>query len=383
MHKLSFTLKQHTPIIHFQPTQDGATLRATELKPKLDKFLIEKFKQEGTDYEEWLIPGQQGALDYKVKIIPLINKKTHKVIAYTPKDKEDAISSYNNINDNRIIIQTFFFPLKEMIEKKIRQFFVLHNFGKRQSKGYGCYSVEDSNITDILKNCKLDVYVKNYNNNGDEYNLKSDTQLDDYFYKNVISRDWSLIKSGKNFHGYEKSQLFYHFNDKGLKWDKPFIKRKLMEHLSKRNEKIFLMSKYENRKYQNKVLYDTNDEIFRFGRAMLGLAEHYEFKATNNRLFHVEVKHENIERFKSPVTFKVYDGKIYLIVNKLPQELINDTEGFSFNVKEYQGNGSNKQLLSEFKLSGILKLPSFHEFNLDEFMNKALVNNKLNYKKLV
>ena len=32
-------LKQHTPIIHFQPDQKGATLRATELKPKLDKYI--------------------------------------------------------------------------------------------------------------------------------------------------------------------------------------------------------------------------------------------------------------------------------------------------------------------------------------------------------
>lgn len=41
MHTLTFTLKQHTPIIYFQHEQDGATLRASELKPKLDKYLVE------------------------------------------------------------------------------------------------------------------------------------------------------------------------------------------------------------------------------------------------------------------------------------------------------------------------------------------------------
>ena len=40
--KLEFTLRQHTPMIHFQSDQAGATLRATELKPKLDRYLIEK-----------------------------------------------------------------------------------------------------------------------------------------------------------------------------------------------------------------------------------------------------------------------------------------------------------------------------------------------------
>ena len=44
--KLTFKLKQHTPLIHFQHDQTGATLRATELKPKLDRFLVEKFKKE-------------------------------------------------------------------------------------------------------------------------------------------------------------------------------------------------------------------------------------------------------------------------------------------------------------------------------------------------
>ena len=45
MYKLEFTLKQHTPLIHFQHDQAGATLRATEVKPKLDKFLRETLMQ--------------------------------------------------------------------------------------------------------------------------------------------------------------------------------------------------------------------------------------------------------------------------------------------------------------------------------------------------
>ena len=40
MYSISFTLKQHTPLIHFQHNLPGATLRSTELKSALDKFLI-------------------------------------------------------------------------------------------------------------------------------------------------------------------------------------------------------------------------------------------------------------------------------------------------------------------------------------------------------
>lgn len=43
-YKVEFTLKQHTPMIHFQSEQRGATLRATELKPKFDRFITEKLK---------------------------------------------------------------------------------------------------------------------------------------------------------------------------------------------------------------------------------------------------------------------------------------------------------------------------------------------------
>ena len=35
-----YTLIAQTPIIHFQHDQAGATLRATEVKPKLDKYLL-------------------------------------------------------------------------------------------------------------------------------------------------------------------------------------------------------------------------------------------------------------------------------------------------------------------------------------------------------
>ncbi len=41
--ELIVKLKQHTPIIHFQWDQAGATLRATELKPKLDRYIRVKY----------------------------------------------------------------------------------------------------------------------------------------------------------------------------------------------------------------------------------------------------------------------------------------------------------------------------------------------------
>ena len=74
--KVEFTLKQHTPIIHFQSDQVGATLRATELKPKFDRFLINYvFKNDKKQYQEYLIDKDKNALNYKVKIEQDISKR--------------------------------------------------------------------------------------------------------------------------------------------------------------------------------------------------------------------------------------------------------------------------------------------------------------------
>lgn len=106
MYKLEVTLKQHTPLIHFQHDQEGATLRASEVKPKLDRFILtrlgegkmtfediaenEKYQQRikklkesnpnktnheiGAMYakeQKWLVgKGDKPALDYKMRITP-------------------------------------------------------------------------------------------------------------------------------------------------------------------------------------------------------------------------------------------------------------------------------------------------------------------------
>ena len=70
--QLEFTLKQHTPLIHFHD-HEGATLRATELKPKLDKFIVEQLGGWDKVDKNWLIgkgKAEHKALDYKVTITP-------------------------------------------------------------------------------------------------------------------------------------------------------------------------------------------------------------------------------------------------------------------------------------------------------------------------
>lgn len=56
IHKLTISLRQHTPLIHFQHDQEGATLRASEIKPKLDRFVIKQaFHDSFDECKEFLI----------------------------------------------------------------------------------------------------------------------------------------------------------------------------------------------------------------------------------------------------------------------------------------------------------------------------------------
>ena len=85
MKVLKITLKQHTPLIHFQHDQYGATLRASEVKPKLDKYIIKNVyhndfnsckcflksyekQNEGILLEDF--NKQKASLNYKIDITP-------------------------------------------------------------------------------------------------------------------------------------------------------------------------------------------------------------------------------------------------------------------------------------------------------------------------
>jgi hypothetical protein len=68
-YKIEIKLKQITPMIHFQHDETGATLRASEVKPKLDKFIIKQLGGEANVPEcYWLDKDRNGALNYKMQI---------------------------------------------------------------------------------------------------------------------------------------------------------------------------------------------------------------------------------------------------------------------------------------------------------------------------
>ena len=180
---LKVTLKQHTPLIHFQHSEEGATLRASEVKPKLDKFILKiignKNYDEGVKIAQtkgWLIKddSDKAALNYKMEIIPkgeiqiwdindpIVDSKTNSFV----RNKKNQIklrpypAFFANMNtdyenpqeykrfsytDKDITMQIIFKSGTEELyhiftaNDAISDFFFSYNFGMRSSKGFGSF----------------------------------------------------------------------------------------------------------------------------------------------------------------------------------------------------------------------------------------------------
>lgn len=421
MSELIIKLKQHTPIIHFQHYQEGATLRASELKPKLDKFLIENFDQYGIDYRKWLIgTGKHPALNYKVKIIPsknvtyylplplkLDSQNHHRslnlkrfikeklnidieILAPSPFFANSDKIKFNG-NDNVDLAQTkvnsLIFAvysseetklkftawdenLLQYINDNISLFFLTNNFGTRQDKGFGSFTVSCINGSNIYinKHELKSVYIKKSQSMFKCFNDIFQFILDEY----------QLIKSGKNYPNYHKSKLFEYFIQKhNILWEKRFIKQKI------NSNKILNKNLFYTREpidLENSTNQDYNDwkdhqkNNYAFVRALLGLAEQYEFLVDNNHSpdkkfkYIVSIKHkpevgaEIIERFPSPIFFKVIDNIVYLGINDTYKNILNEEFEFKLRLK---GDRNNTE-----KNLGSLKVPS--NFDLKDFITKYL-----------
>ncbi len=382
-YKLNFKLKQHTPIIHFQHDQSGATLRASELKPKLDKFLIKKLRLTKiitidskekevpkSEYKHWFInEGKEHlALNYKVKIIDNDKRPLKGQVVILPPTQEQWVLS----KGISLEIKTFYTDLIKEIKRHIDLFFCLNNFGKRQNKGFGCFYPEYLSVDKFVNKLKED------RGNLYKYNilLKDNLQTSTYFYDMVISKKWGELKSGLNIfwtHSpiYKKSKVFEYLEDNSLRWDKRWIKRQLKNFINKGSlSEDLLQRKYDPIDLNNVNSWeDTNGEEYRFGRAMLGLAEHYEFQTTDRDIkYKVIISNDNIERFKSPVTFKVFNQSIYAIVEDVPENMF----GASFDFKVQK----KKKIDSEWKdvgriinITEDLKTPFDKEFDINDFLD--------------
>lgn len=389
-----YKLVQHTPLIHFQHSEPHACLRATEVKPKLDRFLIEQLEKDDRFgdgiWKKWFVgDGSQQSFDYMMRITPNSEQveRTHSIeraIARAEHRLPNAnlheihknyfgnMASGNNIQDTiretfkeslfykdglTLTIRCFIPELLTLIDEHIRGFFMMHNFGTRQRKGFGSFTVDISTEPNAPKGFDLvgkycpNAYYCKLNDN-----VSADALLDVVW---VIS---AFLRSGFNRGegNYVRGFVFRYFQREKnpLANDKAFVKQQVLHNVydeATRGEHLH--------PYGNNVRY-------RYVRGLLGTNENSRFCRAPNA--HTPVydiythSAEGIERFPSPLLFKPIGKFVFILPQKVPDEIF----GSEFYIleknqeEEYDSKATSDQKLNYLKQeckNGMIKTPTAEE----------------------
>ena len=337
----TFKLTQHTPIIHFQADQKGATLRASDVKPRIDKYLG------GTQKYKLTISAQIANGYPKDKGKNESYFGDHKLCMY-----EDIILNFNTYFNE---------DLMKNIEDILPKVFAVENFGSFGNKGYGCfvYKTNQDNFQKILKDEYKIVY----------YWDASSSSINEVFLE--IKYFYALLKSGINVVGktpsdpttYYKSLLMLYFKDKkhdpsqSIRWEKRGIKRDF--HLSPRNNRT------RNIDQTDKVI-PFEGEIYNAIKPLLGYSESQEWQSyelkkdkrnpANSNPIKIDLP-DGIDRIPSPIFFKVFrtnnSARIFFTLKNEAkfENMVYPNKPFGYSIK-----GSSTQYLtpSNFSYSNFL-----------------------------
>ena len=326
----TFTLTQHTPLIHFQHEQDGAFLRMTELKSRLDKYLFNSEIQL-KEKKKWHIgkgKGEHCALDYKIRIAPVnttIQEIEKNPLFFAANMGEEALANPKKLitasGPVKVQVLCFIPELKEVIIKHLGAFFAQTNFGNRSSKGFGSFTVEG---TDMLKLLSKTPYMK-----IDKNDLNALWTTIDYYYKRLKSGiNYSHNRRNNTCNGpYHKAYLYTYLNDKkGLSWEKRWLKENFLK------------------------VPTRNGTPPSFARALLGLAGNIEFRKTqepcnpnhserislrSNVKIEISDPEGLIERVPSPILFKPVKNRqggfrIYILTRRDILNTVIEDRAFEF-----------------------------------------------------
>lgn len=304
--KVAFTLKQYTPIIHFQSDQAGATLRATELKPKFDRFLLEYVKD---------LPFKKNAngeksLDYKVKITAIENKI--ETIEKINPNNDRAIPDplfFGNMGDGKkkkfakadelkIEFLSFDSSVKKAIEEYFEAFLARTNFGTRQSKGFGCFYLNKPFNPSLIP---FKVY------SFTTQNWKSDIKLLYSFLRQGINLPQGRDKPARF---YCKPAIFTYAMQNNWIWDKKAIKQHF----------------FPNELKTQQEKYDANSPVNYAGQRAYLLRDLFGLSSEQSWMSYrmtIKKEHKEIARFKSPLNFKIIGNQVFFWADKSLEMMLN------------------------------------------------------------
>lgn len=307
-----FILLPQSPMLHFQHDCIGAALRASEVKPKLDRYLLSK--KRGKVPDAWRNPKNPDALNYRLHFEALEQNEPILVGKKGPDNKSHYDIYYGNMgikdedcikgvkNKLKMTVTCFNKELMDFIDSNLDAFFIVTNFGRMQNKGFGSFILDrhprayaPENIAAVLK--------KEYGA-AHCYQFVFKQYADEETLFRCIKTVYSIIKSGMNFNGrIAPSLLFSYLKENGFG-----------------NEKMWLIGKgiapkAKNSNYPDKVTPPNNPHYL---RALLGVGDHIDFlnDVENRSKWNkttVSIANSDIQRLPSPVFFKIINGNVYYI----------------------------------------------------------------------
>lgn len=413
MEKIVVKLGQDTPMWHFQGAFDDCCLRATEVKPKLDRFLLAKLDKGELSVNgcaltsrddvpsTWWANEDKTAFNYKMRIsaesrsiiesqVPDLDRRTGQQKTdrngkpvfrnlypiYFARVGEDETGDMELVKMSGIRVELIVSDdrLAECIEPIIPAFFASHSFGARQDKGFGCFRVSGAGSTGKLSGASYYFIVPACNNSEDKY--QSLFQHINYFHK--------VIRSGVNERGcYVKSMMYHYAKDKGDDWDKPVIRtafnfRNVLYRFICGDVHIDELYDMDRRKVTNRDgsikpvrnslsdEYERNRELMgkkNLYRDALGLSTSQDWISYGNKVKTSLHGNENEEvRFKSPVDYRpvpTTDGGfiVYIIIHELPDELRQARFDISCD--------KSRARLERMKISDAISISDYFEFIYD------------------
>ena len=256
-----------------------------------------------------------------------------------------------------LTIRCFIPELLTLIDEHIRGFFMMHNFGTRQRKGFGSFTVDIRTEPNAPKGFDL---VGKYCPNAYYCKLDNDVNADA-----LLDAVWvisAFLRSGFNRGegNYIRGFVFRYFQREKnpLANDKAFVKQQVLRNVyneATRGEHLH--------PYGNNVRY-------RYVRGLLGTNENSRFCRAPNA--HTPVydiythSAEGIERFPSPLLFKPIGKFVFILPQKMPDEIF----GSEFYILEknqeekYDSKATSEQKLNYLQTeckSGMIKTPTAEE----------------------
>ena len=387
--KLRLTLAAQSPMIHFQGESEGATLRGSELKPKLDRFLNEKIRElidkgEIDKREIAYIDKERDALKYRVSIqgsqkgcrycLDQEQKPRNFTIIYADRQNKVLL-----LRDFELTILCMNLSLQKLIEKYIVEFFAVTNFGYMQNKGFGSFMPReymqntrpDQIRKDAAKWVKKKCEAKNcyYMDFSNGSNSKRKEELLEYncFFKE-IKDFYDLLKTGKNFNGeYSRAYIYQYMHMKDIDNEKAWLKVKGIAPA--------LKSVAGGNRVKEKKLSGIDSRNAKYVRALLGLSPKLEYlnscdrkKSREKVIIKINDEKDEIARTASPIFFKIIGNFVFICADRIQKEIYGKSFSFKAVVKHpYSGYSENYNdslaIQDRETRRGSLFVPSEEELN--------------------